>query len=47
MDFLQNELFVTLHDFGPEKDGTEEFVLERLPADERTAVLILALHSEF
>ncbi len=47
MDFLQNELFVTLHDFDPGKDGTEKSLLERLPADERTAVLIPALYSEF
>ena len=47
MDFFQNELFVSLHDFGTRKDSTESSLLERLPADKLTAVLIPALYSEF
>ena len=47
MDFFQNELFVTLHNFDPRKEGTDSSLLERLPAGGRKAVLIPALHSEF
>ena len=47
MDFFQNELFVSLHDFGTEKKSTESSLLERLPTDKPTAVLIPSLYSEF
>jgi glucosyl-3-phosphoglycerate synthase len=47
MDFFQNELFVTLHDFGIGKEGKESSLLGRLPNDKQTAVLIPALYSEF
>ena len=47
MDFWQNELFVTLHDFGFGKEGADSSLVERLPTEEPTAVLIPALYSEF
>ena len=47
MDFFQNELFVTLHDFDSEQDAKNSSLLERLPNPKGTAVLIPALYSEF
>ena len=47
MDFFQNGLFVTLHDFGSWKSEIDSLLPELPSSEKSTAVLIPALYSEF